>query len=61
MLDKEKVLSYMLMTEQKKALIRKDGRYYYVVVNTNPGNNYTDPYEYVTVTEVPPPIEILDL
>jgi hypothetical protein len=59
MLDKEKVLRYMQMTQIKKMVVRENGFLYLCRLETDPGNQYTDPYDFVFIEEIPPIIEFV--
>ncbi len=59
MLDDKKVLDYLQRTGQKKATIRHEGRLYLAELQTDQGNQYTDPYDFVYIEELPPVIELV--
>lgn len=59
MLDKEKILSYLLRTGQKKVVIRQDDRLYLVRLKTDPGNQFSDSQDYASIEELPPVIELV--
>ena len=59
MLDEAKVKEYMLQTNQKAALLRHEGRFYYVKVDTEltAWENY--PVDSVRIIPLPPPVELV--
>lgn len=59
MLDKEKVLRYMQMTSLKKMVVREHGFLYLCVIHTDPGNQFSEPYDFVLIEEIPPIIEFV--
>lgn len=58
-MDKEKIERYMKLTGLKKALIRDNGRYYYVHFKGGLTAWENQPYEDIVIEEVPPPVELV--
>lgn len=55
----KKILDYLQRTSQKKAVIKHGDRLYLCTLMTDQGNQYTDPYDFVMVEELPPAIELV--
>lgn len=59
MLEEKKVLDYLQRTGQRKVTIRYEGRLYLAQLHTDQGNQYSEPYDFVRIEELPPVIELV--
>lgn len=53
-LDEKKLLQYLEKTGQKTVLLRHEGEYYLIRLQTQPSWQWGDEYNYVNIEHLPP-------